>query len=192
MDRSLVTNIPCAPPCWWNITPGITTRTQVLQTLPAMPFFKAGSIRTPETETAIYWNSDGSSLDERILIQQNTVALIQVHLVSRNVQLEDVIRSQGEPDSYTVYRNVEHESTAWDFAFTQRGLIVAGTGGAPNNDNTVEIDPHIRITSAWYFPPMDLRRLDTDILGFTADGAERKAQAKRPWPGLGVKVKIPN
>ncbi len=43
-DRSLLTNEPCAPPCWYGLVPDVSTKDEVINKLQTLPFIAARTI----------------------------------------------------------------------------------------------------------------------------------------------------
>lgn len=56
-DKSFLTNLPCAPPCWYGLIPGEATKADVLKTLKELPFIDYATIREYRT----VWNLDNAA-----------------------------------------------------------------------------------------------------------------------------------
>lgn len=45
VDRSFITGIPCAAPCWYGLVPGVSAEADVKAMLPTLPFVEPSTIR---------------------------------------------------------------------------------------------------------------------------------------------------
>jgi hypothetical protein len=58
VDRSFLTKIPCAAPCWYGLTPGVSVLDDVYNVLEQLPFIEKNSI----IEKEAYWLNDENAL----------------------------------------------------------------------------------------------------------------------------------
>jgi hypothetical protein len=77
VDKSLLTGDPCAPPCWYHLTPGKSTEEDVLEILHDLPYANQDTIEVQSRagfpgEKLIYWRSLASDKDDS---RTGTVAL---------------------------------------------------------------------------------------------------------------------
>lgn len=85
----------CKPPCWQNITPGLTTRDEVLSILENMPEVKI----TYSTKDELGWDFD-TSTEGGIIRFSESGLVVFVWLTSTNedLQLEKVVAVYGFPE----------------------------------------------------------------------------------------------
>src|SRR3990172_586921 len=59
VDKSLLTGEPCAPPCWYGITPGTTSETEALDIVNGLEFINPGTINLNRGVRGgvVYWQT---------------------------------------------------------------------------------------------------------------------------------------
>lgn len=99
-DDSLLTNEPCAAPCWRGIVPGETAWSDALTMLEDDPTIENLAVQQSEDSTALYaeWQQVGGSPGccQIYSSQGRTVDLVFLR-VTPTVTLGGVIASKGEP-----------------------------------------------------------------------------------------------
>lgn len=100
-DGGLITKDPCGPPCFWNITPGVTTLAEVYQIIEEKGIMDACEIE------------EGDYIDCRFVFtvyfseKDDTVSMIDLNIQEQRLEMRDVINKMGPPNR----------------VFTQRGEI---------------------------------------------------------------------
>lgn len=99
LDNTLVTGKPCAPPCWFNITPGITTGDEAVDTLRKMPFVDSKSIFVGGG--GVSWrriSSDSQSVTGGIPLTNNVVESVNVRQFMYPPSLGSLVDALGPPE----------------------------------------------------------------------------------------------
>lgn len=116
-DTSILTNDPCAPPCWYGLTPNESAADEVVSALRGIQFLNPESIRERETEywdpvAHVYLHGELVAADCRhpqglqcvgITAADGRVKEITVFL-NFPIVMGEVIRSLGEPDYLRVFQ----------------------------------------------------------------------------------------
>ncbi len=69
-DFASILQSSCATPCWNDITPGVTTKSQIVDTIPSLPFYKS---------SAIGWVSENwQQVTQNVPDTPNTTAVIMI------------------------------------------------------------------------------------------------------------------
>ncbi len=99
-DGGLLSNIPCGPPCFWNIIPGITTKDQALGILREKGIFQ----QCKYFDTSNEGGTRGYSCNAAVLIlleKQDIVSGIGF-TPSEKITVSEVYRKFGAPDGVSV------------------------------------------------------------------------------------------
>jgi len=212
-DRSLITHEPCAPPCWYGITPGVTTREEALDALHAVPFVWKSSIRlrsslwkdAPETlQESLSWkyfspwmyldplwggSGGGIWIQDGIVVRNRVTYMVPL-------RLGEVVQQNGEPDLYRVGIRKDY-FLEYIFYYQEIGLIVYGTSYDykvinPGGKVRATISERFKINYVIYHPPMNVGDYYQEIHGYSLQEARRFAEWLKPWPGMGATVEIEN
>lgn len=106
IDISLLTGEPCEPPCWYGITPGLTTDEEMVAILEGLPFFEADTLQLKaepvisfdRKREVVYWGH-GTVI---VMLLDDVVTTVDVGLYY-DVELQDLIELFGKPSGYFVY-----------------------------------------------------------------------------------------
>lgn len=196
-DRSILTDDPCAAPCWQGITPGET------------PLDEAFDILTELGYEPRYVGNWGNQIGwvsplgypesglQRIASQLfslqivGPVGFLDVAL-EFDLTLGEVMDKYGIPEKYHLYKS---EGTlvggghtpvvAVFFYYAQRGLVFAAF--LPISDpgsETVVIDANTTLTRVYYFVPTSVERLVDDV--YLLKGRIRWEEPLDDWQGLPI------
>ena len=100
-DGGVLSGEPCGPPCFWNITPGVTTKEQTMNILQDM-----GLLQRCE-----YFDTTAESGDRGIICSPIAVFILKedVDIVAglgfrptQRITVEDIIEKYGEPNAVQV------------------------------------------------------------------------------------------
>ncbi len=116
-DRSLLTDEPCAPPCWYGLVPDVSTEAEVISTLQTLPFVDASTI-TVTQEINPFQNFDrilrfgcqyprGPGQCGTATFSGNKLKTLGISFLIP-VTLETVVERRGPPE-YVVYGPVSPE-----------------------------------------------------------------------------------
>jgi hypothetical protein len=203
MDQSLMTGLPCSPPCWYGIVPGETHSQDALDALRAVPFVKEKTIEFQEWPWAeemeiqlevIDWESRGVTrlAGGQLYVQEDVVTKVDL-ILPVALRLGKIIEAQGPPELAGVGANPD-ASLAYSFAYPQKGLLLSGTLRPParlvTQERLAPVVGRIKITHVTLFSPMDLTHYYSQLPGFSQERASQIASAFQPWPGLNTYMEL--
>lgn len=103
LDTSLLTDDPCAAPCWNNITPGISDENDVHRQLEDSPFVRKGSVEHSLTEqdgiplTTFSWQAQGKPKNW-IYLRDGKVLRVRINL-DYALTLDEIVEKHGPPEA---------------------------------------------------------------------------------------------
>lgn len=131
---------PCLPPCWANITPGVTTATEAADILRNASFVTQLEVDDESIlgidSGAIWWEGPGNSLISGRLdftLSSPTISTIKV-LYERGLDLETIFEAYGEPShvsAFMSYFGPEGGPLQYSSAlvYLQQGFAVTSSSG---------------------------------------------------------------
>jgi hypothetical protein len=159
-DMSLITSEPCEAPCWQNLTPGVSTKEDVLARLGELAFVDQNSIEIQdwnEGQQQISWDYAGPSevnrAGEIYLSRSGKLQFISIS-PAYILHLEDVIELYGDPDglrSYVVGIPEAPQCTAGDIFWFGHGLQADTLAASPDTFT----NPDTQISRLIFFPVMN-------------------------------------
>ncbi len=155
-DNSLITDEPCAAPCWRGITPGETSWSAALTILEDDATLKDPEVQTAEEGTAVgaQWAGvDGDACCQMISEDGKTVSVVLLQLAPNNT-LGDLIEARGEP-VYAIGTPVTDDQAIVSLFYPEDSLIViAFAAGAASGT----LSESSEIVGSYYLTPdrMDL------------------------------------
>lgn len=187
-DRSILSDQPCAAPCWQGIVPGTTTEAEAWDIVKDLEFIDPDKLWRPSGDIA--WHSYASSENPDAInvvwIQEGTVSLIQL-TIGFELTLKDVLDKYGPPEKYAAYMssNVENIRSDVHFVYPQQGIIFTSRfeGYLPPSESLV-LEPSTPVTLVHYFAPAPIDTLTQEYprLGWSI---ELKKAHWKDWTGLG-------
>ena len=118
-DTSLVTAEPCEPPCWQNITPGLTSSADALDILNA-----ADSITVIQyADSGLVFGGDAGVPCCQIVLDDGGIVSAMVLQFAPNMLLGDVVGKYGEP-SFVTGQPVSGTEATLILVYPERGLFV--------------------------------------------------------------------
>ena len=188
----------CSPPCWDNITPGITTKTDALSVLTAnnaiqQPIIDRQSSIPARFESVLMFSvSDDKKQGGTLYIQDGKVTVIEFDLRGE-LSLEHAMEIFGEPESVLVYRGGEYIGVS--FFVPQKGIAYSYTSWAQKRWPAWaespdwlfrEIKPEAQVNFVAFFVPNQTGPiLDSGILSFGEFDLNTTVQSLYPWNGYG-------
>lgn len=116
VDRSIITGVPCAPPCWQGITPGVTQMDEALEILSNSPYIETGSIKRAGTDISggctWRWRSPGRRMQPGLNWQTGIVDTIQMGLTF-NLTVQEVTDKFGLPEAVSAVEGGQPEHWYW-------------------------------------------------------------------------------
>lgn len=205
-DESLVTGVPCSPPCWYGIHPGQTAVEEAIKIVRGLPFVVSDSLKRAKEglpsgfDEGVTWKYIGGTHPAHggaLYARQGTIVWMRVSL-PRGLRLADVLVTQGEPDLVAVSLGMigigplaEGHGYYLHLFYSERGVMLSSKGYGLGEGQYVTLSPDIVIDEAEYFAPRDLVSYVVQILGATEESARKYAQRYHPWPGLDQEIPVP-
>ncbi len=194
VDTSLITDDPCAAPCWNNIVPGISTESTVRTRLENCPFVKAGTLNYVQTEqwgirlNMFVWKARGK-LYNRVYLRDGRVLRIEIAL-DYDLTLGDIVDKYGPPDTIYVARHPVHQSWYSIICdYFSVGLTIDGhMRVAPEdvNNGMVLLSRNAKITSVTYYSSsMSLQDVLGQVFLLPPDQIDRLTTTRQKWQGFG-------
>jgi hypothetical protein len=188
----------CLPPCWEQITPGMTTKSDAWSILSAnsaiqQPIYDRQTSIPARFESVIMFSlSDDKQQNGSLYIRDGKVAMMEFSLDS-DLPLQRAIEIFGQPESVLVYRGGEYVGVS--FFLPQKGIAYAYTSwaqsqnfrniwGEPPDWVFHEIRSDVGINFLAYFVPNKTEPvLDSGFLSFGEFDASTTLQRLYPWDG---------
>lgn len=184
-DRSFITDMPCAAPCWYSLIPGEATKENVLETLEGLPFIDQASVK----EYGTVWNHDNSAESIRFGCSHPRKEGCGAALVSNN-QLEELWLTVNFPlDIETVVNKLGPPS------FIDYGIYAPEVGGCflslVWSDKGIGVD-YVDTKSDWLCETIQAKRgiprnieIEAIIYAVEDDFAKPGGCCQRiEWPGF--------
>jgi len=200
IDRSLLTDSPCAAPCWQNIIPGISNEDDVRRQLEACPFVREGSINRGETEEygvdLVYftWESAAGKWDKqfrlgknRLYLCDNVVVWIKTYL-EYELTLRQVLDKYGLPEGIYVSDHPSDARYHVSMDYPHRGLSFEVFDVLSLEDMERRVAPvseDMKVTSVYYFAPTSIEGELRDVHLLSPEGVEQALEHLQEWHGFG-------
>ena len=195
-DRSLLTDDPCAAPCWHNIIPGESNEDDVLRELENSPYVKSGTLNRGWTMingidlTYYSWQGRDKVLN-RVYLQNDRVLRIELH-PNDKLAFGDVVDKFGPPENvyarfppggtvtYLVY--LDYPALGMSFCSFSGPISFKKALAAPGYGVLSE---DLLVTSATYFAPTSLEQMYRRVYLYSDERVEYYMTWKQEWPGFG-------
>ena len=181
---NLFKNPVCDPPCWENITPGVTTKADGLAILS-----KIDTVDQPIIDTKIPFAGLDDEIDFHFykdLRKQGFMDILndRVSMIGFGpifaITLQNVIRLFGPPQSILVVQSGEIYGVT--FLNPQKGISY----GYIFNNGATEIKPGDEISGVYYFDPKQYQLfLNYGVFSYFQLSSDEASKRMRPWKGYG-------
>lgn len=152
-DTSLISNEPCAAPCWNGITPGETAWGEALTIVEDDSRLSDPQVQNAQDSSAIgaQWSkSDGDPCCQMVSEDGQTVSFISLSFAP-DMTVSQVLETQGEP-TYALGTPVTDDQAAIYLFYPDKSFIlVVFVAGA-----SAELTPGSEIIGALYATPKDM------------------------------------
>ena len=181
----------CEPPCWHDITPGMSTKKDVIAILPKIPEVAPNSVEDTAITTGgihdhIKWRFDSGSGDfgGTTFFKDGAVSTIEIRPKKGALMLDDAIRKLGEPElTFAYLERGEIDRMIIYLLYPTKGYALTYDIGY-SRDGSAAVEPTHPIEHVYFFDPKLFDELVTiGPLGYQ-DPATLK-QNMRPWKGYG-------
>jgi hypothetical protein len=152
-DDSLLTNEPCAAPCWRGITPGETPWSDALTILEDETEFALDPPQDdPDSEAiGVQWKqTEGDPCCQMISEDGETVSLLFLQ-TAPDVTIGEMFESQGEP-TYAVGNPVTDDQAVVLLVYPEKQMVVLGF--VPGKEG--ELSEDSEVIGIWYITPENM------------------------------------
>jgi hypothetical protein len=121
---NLLLDSPCEPPCWYDITPGQTTRTETLDILRELPFVDSSAIILDSAEN-VGWKrrSASETITGGILFSGSVVQSINIRHFAQPTSIQALIDYLGPPEgTWVSYVHLPEDGVTITMIWPQKGL----------------------------------------------------------------------
>lgn len=160
VDTSLITDIPCSPPCWYGIEPGKTSIQEAQSIVQSLPFVKKVNLFDGNELT---WSSLVTDWAGGVIVfdASGNVETIRYDL-EYDMKVNDLIAKQGIPESFLLFPG--SSSVGEIEIFWPNSGLVANIHIVNMNFTAYETTPPIRPDSridgvVYSQSPMDLSKI---------------------------------
>jgi len=190
VDDSLLTDVPCAAPCWQGIVPGETSRSQAMQTLEDSPYILRGSLQEAGTSeiggVTWWWSVPGRRLKPGISWQDDVVQEITLGL-TYELTVDQVVSKFGPPEALSVSTGGVPEHWYWIIDLYYPHIGIQFKAYTPEFDNLLA--PSTEVGVVHFFVPTSIEERVANIYGGNNISAEyivsHVMNLMRPWRGYG-------
>jgi hypothetical protein len=171
VDRSILTDNPCAAPCWQRIVPGETTAAEAWDILTNLEFIDHDHYpyrgKTGEQDVGwITWRTlacDDPAKVGDVYVRDGVVTQISVAL-DFDLTLQDVLDKYGAPEKLLAYQiGSDILNTNIHFYYPQQGLIFVSWADPVPPSDSFALNPVTPITLVYYFAPTSMDSLFNDL-----------------------------
>lgn len=190
VDRSLLTNVPCAAPCWQGIVPGATTSSQALEILENSPYVKQNSIRTGSRNgsgrATWYWSIPGFYGENEMTWKDDIVQDIGLS-IAYELTLNEIINKFGPPEALIADQcPLQQACFTVSLFYPQVGMAI----GCSVDLGNPQIKPTTRIYGVSFYMSMSVEERYAYVYRYgDPQTAERilahLRETIRPWQGYG-------
>lgn len=189
-DRSILTDEPCAAPCWQGIVPSQTTEDEAIRILENNPFVSRrhlGCQRTEPRETICswlgkYWRAGASKLYAR----DGVVSLMYL-TPEINLTLGQVVTKYGPPEKvYTAIGGIEKLVYCFHLYYPSKGLHFISLTPIDPGEQKAPVTEHWTVNSMEYFAPTSLEGYLEVAIPDIPESRARALREVEDWQGFGV------
>ena len=191
-DRSILTDEPCAAPCWYGITPGVSDLEEVRQSLATNPHVDQASIREQQGTgdmVQVDWLERGLFSGLGLLSLRNDV-VERIDLRMRyKITLGQVVEKYGPPEKVAAwYARAAGTAYYIRLYYPSKGLLFlvdTRPRASPLGDTDV-ITEDMVITDVLYFAPTSIEDLLlSDLIPIGNEKGPHMLERLQDWPGFG-------
>ena len=182
-------NLVCKPPCWENITPGITTKKDALIRLSKIDTVDQPVIELNQSDLAGFDDEvqftlykDNNSSAGWVYFLDNRASLIAFQ-ANLDITLEQAIELFGVPQSILAF----HSNLMWvTFVDPQKGIAFGYSSAGHPDWVYSEIRPEVEISEVMFFDPKQYQQiLDSGFLSYYLLSSEEIKNKLHSWAGYG-------
>ncbi|MCP4539420.1 MAG: hypothetical protein GY832_19965 [Chloroflexi bacterium] len=192
-DTSLLTDDPCAAPCWHNIVPGVSKEKYIRSQLENSPFVRTNTLEYELTEInqvplAMFgWQAHGKNIN-RVYLRDDQVLWIEIAL-DYDLTLGDVVDKYGPPEGiYVFVGTADFDWYNIRFHYPEIGLTLESFSLVDPKDTVggkILLSESIKITDAQYYAPASLQSVLGEVFFLTPEQVEQYIINTQSWQGFG-------
>jgi len=132
IDISLLTDDPCAAPCWHNIIPGVSDEEDVRTQLERSPFVKEGTLFRSVDERGVHfvwkstagpWNRWFREAENWLWLRDDKVVWIDL-FVEYSLSLGEVVEKYGSPEGVSIsWHTADFIALRVSLYYPRRGIL---------------------------------------------------------------------
>jgi len=198
LDRSLFTHLPCAPPCWSGLVPGVSPQDEVYAVLHNSPWVRKGSVsRVPREglgpgDSEIVWEDrDVSNGMNRAYVVHFRLVLISIGLDHDQLTLGNVVDMYGPPEAVYARAKLDFFRYTVDLYYLAQGMRFTGIAYPVASEDvlidskTGILEPDMSVNAAYYFAPGAYDDALRDAYQLDEERISAVMGALQPWQGFG-------
>jgi hypothetical protein len=164
--RASIVDSPCEPPCWQNISPGVTNRDEVYDLLMEVPGVNQGEAgwhgKWNMYDDLLHWKAEDIKANGEIYIVDGFVTQIVLY-GDLGLSLNDLISKFGSPKEMLIHQTIRSGRFGGsvhieevNLIYPEKGVIIMfeSQGGL----DSIEISPNDPIIGILFFDPDNLTR----------------------------------
>lgn len=190
VDRSLLTDVPCAAPCWQGIVPGTTTSSQALEILEDSPYVKQSSIRAGSRNgsgrATWYYSIPGFYGENEMTWEDGIVQDIGLS-IAYELTLSEVVDKFGPPEALVAdWCPLQQACFVVSLYYPRVGMAI----GCSVDLGNPQIEPTTRVHSVSFYVPMSVEERYAYVYRHRNSQTVEQILAHlrtivRPWRGYG-------
>jgi hypothetical protein len=196
LDTSLLTDDPCAAPCWQNIVPGVATFEGAQNQLETSPFVRKGSLdyhvaESGETHDRFSWHGRSMKYYNYLYLREGKVVLIQIH-PDYTLTVGQVVDKFGPPERVYVGLGYGGNVLIAYFDYPAQGLRFTANWRVRDLTERRIVDSGIalltedrEIVQVAYFAPGPLEKVLQNPYLNVPDEVEVYLERAQEWKGFG-------
>jgi len=191
-ETSILDNPTCDPPCWQNITPGLSTQKEFLDFLESYEYINQSSIQDYNAP----WQGFDDLIRGRLQFDSKTITYFDIFILDDkvtnisfhgdwNITIDEAINRLGEPTNIIIiyYGN----DVFVQMLIQARGIAFGYSTIDRPSSWKLTIQPDIRISSIDFFATDAYKKiLDTGLFSYGLLESNETLKALHTWKGYGV------
>jgi|GEM_PF-5998382 len=191
VDRSLMTDIPCAAPCWQGIVPGITDSSQALEILKDSSYVKRSSVRAGSKDGSgrMVWLSNVSGIysENQITWEDDIVQDIGLQ-IAYELTLSEIINKFGPPEILVATWSTDNDQYFFGVSLFYPEIAMTVSGYV--DFESPQIEPTTPIYHVSFYAPQSVEERYAYIHRYQVPVEAKQSMAHlktimRPWQGYG-------
>lgn len=194
-DRSILTDRPCAPPCWSGIIPGQTQKDAAWNALKQNPYVKQRTLEQlgdGYTGKFFWFNRHTRGELSHVYWRENIVQIIEVES-EPSLKLGDVTTIFGDPEKVLAWHEVTPEDLSKSYIirlyYPGRGIVVTVQTLPEGANGKDAILPEMPLREITYFKPRSLEALfifERSFFPSLSPWDQQAQNALQDWKGFSL------